>query len=413
MNMLMQSSFASVPIADRRFDSSVCQITPNIASLQVAILCLGGLGGSGKVATDLAKGLAAAGASVSVLTSPEPQWGADRDSSLRHVPVNAPKTPTAPDRSWIMPLAREIIAAVKTYNIKVLSVHYAVGLVEAALAAKQELAASGRNLAVCLTLHGSDVTGFGREPNYGSQLREWMAACDRVTAVSHWLADEAVEILGLVTRPTVIHNSVDLELFRPIWTRVAAPSVALNLCHVSNFRSVKRPLDAIEVLARVRGAGVPARLFMVGDGPLAARAREYALELNVKSEVAFLGATSPTELVHWLNFSDLLLVTSQSESFCLAALEAMACGVPVVGTRCGGLEEVMAELGADMPAQLLSAPSDTATMATKVVQLFNTPSTYQMFRNRLLTMIEFRFSRCAQLQAYANLLSELQQEIRV
>lgn len=409
----MKLSFASVLNVAQRFDSLVYQYyaPTKIASLQIGILCLGGLGGSGKVATELAKGLAAAGAEVTVLTSPDPQWGADRDPLLRYVPVNAPRTPTAPDRSWIVPLADEIIAQVETYKIKVLNVHYAVGLVEAALLARQELAARGQDLAVCLTLHGSDVTGFGREADYGLQLRECIVKCDRVTAVSYWLADRAVKILGLEKRPTVIHNWVDLELFRPIRTKVAARSKILNLCHVSNFRSVKRPLDAIKVLARVRGAGVSAQLFMIGDGPLVARAREYALELNVASDVMFLGAASPNELVHWLSVSDLLLVTSESESFCLAALEAMACGVPVVGTQCGGLEEVVAELGADLPAKLLSPLGDTATMATKIVQMFNNPSTYEMIRDRLVAMIQFRFSRSTQLHVYGHLLSELQQEV--
>ncbi|GAB1543611.1 N-acetyl-alpha-D-glucosaminyl L-malate synthase BshA [Scytonema sp. NUACC21] len=407
----MKSSFATVTHIAQRFNSSAYEITPNLPSLQVGFLSLGGLGGSGKVATEVAKGLAVAGAKVFVLTSPEPQWGADRDPLLHYVPVKAPRTPTAPDPSWILPLAGEIIAQVEAHKIKVLNVHYAVGLVEAALLARQELAARNQNLSVCLTLHGSDVTGFGRDVNYGVQLRECIAKCDRVTAVSYWLADRAVEILRLQKRPTVIHNSVDVEVFRPFRMEVAPRSKCLNLCHVSNFRSVKRPLDAIEVLARVRGAGVNAQLFMVGDGPLAARVREYALELNVANEVVFLGAASPNQLVHWLGVSDILLVTSESESFCLAALEAMACGVPVVGTYCGGLEEVIAELGTDLPEKVLSEIGDTATMASKIVQMFNHPLTYKMIRDRLLSMIQFRFSRSTQLQTYGYLLSELQREV--
>jgi L-malate glycosyltransferase len=383
---------------------------PNLTSLQTAILCLGGLGGSGKVATDLAKGLTAAGASTLLLTSPEATWVRDNESQLNYQPVNAPRTPTTADISWIKPLAQEILEQVETHNIKVLNVHYAVGLLEAALLARQKSA--NRPLSICLTLHGSDVTKFGCDPTYGPQLRNAILACDRVTTVSHWLADEAVKIFQLKTRPKVIHNAIDLDLFHPFRRWIAAPTGTLNLCHVSNFRDIKRPLDAIAVLARVRGAGVPARLIMIGDGPNSAKASQYAQELGVSNEVIFLGAASPNEVVRWLAVSDLQLVTSESESFCLAALEAMACEVPVVGTFCGGLEEVMAVLDADMPNKLLSAPGDTATMAAKIVQLYNKPSAYQQLRESLRDKIKLCFSRSTQLQAYGELFSALQMETK-
>ena len=378
-------------------------ITSDLTSLRVAILSLGGLGGSGKVATELARELTTAGAKVIFLTSPQAQW-VSNDETLEYIPVSAPRTPTPADSKWILPLAQEIIQHVETNNIAVLNVHYAVGLVEAALLARQELASRGYSLSVCLTLHGSDVNKYGRDPNYNAQLRDCILACDCVTAVSNSLASQAVRVFSLPRRPVVIHNAIDLELFHPFRKWIAAPSDTLNLCHVSNFRDVKRPLDAISVLAHVRGAGVPARLIMIGNGENYNKAREYAEELGVANEVIFLGAVSSTEVVRWLAVTDLQLVTSESESFCLAALEAMACEVPVVGTYCGGLEEIMAILDFDMPAKLLSAPGDTTAMAAKIVQLFNTPSNYQQLRDSLRDKIQLHFSRKAQLQAYSNLL---------
>ena len=408
----MLSSFTDNQTTNQPFNTSARFTPTHYTSLRTAILGLGGLGGSGKVATDLARGLTAAGASIVLLTSPQAQWVADHKSSLCYLPVNAPKTPTAADPTWVEPLAQEIVQHVEMHSITVLSVHYAVGLVEAALLARQLLAARNHPLAVCLTLHGSDVTQFGRDPDYAPRLLQAILACDRVTAVSHWLADEAVRIFGLATRPTVIQNAIDLDLFHPRQKWLSTPSATFNLCHVSNFRQVKRPLDAITVLAHVRGAGVPARLLMMGDGPLAVNARKHALKLGVANQVFFLGAVSPNEIARLLNICDLQLVTSESESFCLAALEAMACGVPVVGTLCGGLEEVMAELDADLPARLLALPGDTATMAAKVVHFLNMPSTYQHIRDSLRDKIKRRFSRPGQLKAYADIFSTLQLEVQ-
>lgn len=381
--------------------------TSNLPSEKIAILCLGGLGGSGKVATELAQQLTLTGNpnSIFLFTSPEAQWVNQNHQyqSLNYIRVNAPKTPTPANSQWIKPLANQIIHHIQTHNIGIINVHYAVGLVEAALIAKKELSSKNHTLKVCLTLHGSDITKFGREPEYKYKLKNSIENCDRVTAVSHCLADQAVKILDLKTRPTVIHNAIDLELFQPFSRCNINQNHTYNLCHVSNLRDIKRPLDAITVLARVRGAGIPARLLMIGEGPNLIKAKQHALSLGIFEHVIFLGSATPIELVRWLSICDLQLVTSESESFCLAALEAMACSVPVVGTLCGGLEEVIGILDKDLPELLLSVPGDTTAMAAKVVQLFNNPQTYQKLRNTLPQKIKHHFSRQNQLQNYSNL----------
>ncbi|MEL6162390.1 MAG: glycosyltransferase [Cyanobacteria bacterium J06641_2] len=379
-------------------------LTSNLPSEKIAILCLGGLGGSGKVATELAQQLTLTGNSIFLFTSPEAQWVQNHQyQSLNYIPVNAPKTPTSANSQWIEPLAQQLIHHIQTHRIGIINVHYAVGLIEAALIAKQKLSEQNHNLKVCLTLHGSDITKFGRDSEYKHQLKNSIEKCDRITAVSHWLAEQAVKILNLKTLPTVIHNAIDLDLFQPFPRWNKNQNHTYNLCHVSNLRDVKRPLDAITVLARIRGAGIPARLLMIGDGPNLTTAKQHALSLGVSEHVIFVGSTTPLELVRWLSICDLQLVTSQSESFCLAALEAMACSVPVVGTFCGGLEEVMGLLDKELPELLLSVPGDTAAMAAKVVQLFKNPQIYQNLRNTLPEKIKHHFSRQNQLQNYSNL----------
>ena len=140
-------------------------ITPNLSSEKIAILCLGGLGGSGKVATELAQQLTSTGNSIFLFTSPEAQW-VNQNSCVNYIPVNAPKTPTPANSQWIEPLANQIIHHIENHNIGIINVHYAVGLVEAALLAKQQLAIKNRKLKVCLTFHGSDIYKFWRGPKY-------------------------------------------------------------------------------------------------------------------------------------------------------------------------------------------------------------------------------------------------------
>jgi N-acetyl-alpha-D-glucosaminyl L-malate synthase BshA len=382
-----------------------------LASLRLAVMGLGGLGGSGKVASDMARNLAKRGAKVTLLSSPAPLWGGDCDRYLRYAAVPIPRSPTPYDVRWVKPLAYAIATQIAAAQASVLSIHYAVGLVEAALLAQSYLARQDRRLKICLTLHGTDVTGFGRDPQYRVDLRRRIMACDRVTTVSHWLADQAVAALDLDERPLVVHNAVDLDLFRPQQAVLNKPKKFFTLCHVSNFRPIKRPLDAIDVLARVRQSGASAQLTMIGDGPLRKQAQDYAASKNLAQGVRFTGKLSPAALRDQLQECDAMLVTSESESFCLSALEAMACGLPVIGTRCGGMEEVISALEPALSKALLAPVGNVTVLAQQVLRLAQDTTLRQALGRRCFDTVRRCFTLDQQLRAYGDLFTEIQQGV--
>lgn len=388
------------------------RMTPDRA-LRVGVLALGGLGGSSRVACDLARGLWERGHATTMLTSPRPWWQPQALPGVGCVPLPIPREPRPHDTTWVEPLAEALVGAVLAHDLQALSVHYGVGLAAAAVAARRQLARSGRALRVCVTLHGTDVTSFGEDPEQRTALAAALRACDAVTAVSGWLADRAQRTLELPERPEVITNGVDTELFHPSREAAGEPAGHLRsarprLCHASNFRPVKRPLDALEVLARLRREGVDAELVMVGDGPLRPAARARAQALGLDTSVRFQPPTSPAELAALLRTTDLSLVTSESESFGLFALESMACGVPVLGTRCGGLQEVLAaDTSGELALALLADVGDVDELARLAAAALTAPPRLHGLRRRALALGRTAFPRHRQLHAFADVLGRL------
>jgi N-acetyl-alpha-D-glucosaminyl L-malate synthase BshA len=389
---------------------------------RVGVLALGGLGGSSRVACDLARGLAEHGHAVYLLSSPQPWWQPEAPAGVGLVSLPIPREPRPHDAAWVEPLAQALVQAVLAHDLEVLSVHYGVGLAAAAVEARRRLACRGRAPRVCVTLHGTDVTDFGEDPEQGPVLARALRACDAVTAVSGWLADRAQRTLGLRAQPQVIANAVDTTLFHPADEAVvrgppgalpAAVPKALGrsgerprLCHASNFRPVKRPLDALEVLARLRRDGIDAELVMVGDGPLRAAAHERTAALGLAACVRFMPPASPAALAGLLRTVDLSIVTSESESFGLFALESMASGVPVLGTRCGGLQEVLAaDRSGKLSRMLLADVGDVDELARLAAAALTVPSRLHRLRRRALALGRTAFPREQQLHAFAHVLA--------
>lgn len=322
------------------------------APLSIAVVCYPGLGGSGVVAAELARGLAQRGHRVHVVATAMPErLRAGLGGSLRFERIEVPSSPVFEHGPYDVAVASHVIELCRREPIDLVHLHYAVPHAASALLVKQVLGA--RAPAMVTTLHGTDVTRLGAHPSLHAVTAFAIAACDGLTTPSRYLRGAAAEQFGLPPeRIEVIPNFIDLDRFAPPRPDRAPgamhPLAALFarredgpiLFHVSNLRPIKRPLDLIEVLVRVRQT-LPARLVLVGDGPERAAIAARAHALGVADSLCMLGRRD--DFADLLGHADGFVLPSESEGFGVAALEAMAAGVPVFGYRVGGLPEVVLE----------------------------------------------------------------------
>lgn len=337
-----------------------------MSALAIGLVCYPHFGGSGVVAAELACALAARGHRVHLIASAPPRRALRQTDRLHIHVVQVPGYPVFEQPPHELALAGTIVAVAGAARLDVLHVHYAVPHAASAHLARQTLGARAPRCVV--TLHGTDVTRVGREPVYAAVTRFAVGAADHVTVPSAFLRTAAAELLGApaAARIEVIPNFVDPEVFRPPAARAPGRFAALFpggeagpvLFHVSNFRPVKRPADLVEVLARLRRR-LPARLVLVGDGPERTATAARARALGVADAVCFLGPLA--EVADLLPHADGFLLTSESESFGVAALEALSAGVPVFAWRVGGLPDVVPSDGG-----ALVAPFDLDALAEAV-----------------------------------------------
>jgi N-acetyl-alpha-D-glucosaminyl L-malate synthase BshA len=299
--------------------------------LRVGIVCYPTLGGSGVVATELASGLADLGHETHLFTYAKPHR--DAKGVCCHI-VDVVAYPLLRYPPYDLALASAIVDFVEHVRpLDVLHVHYAVPHAISAFLAKAMLGKA--SFATVTTLHGTDISVVGSDPAYATVTRFGIEKSDGVTAVSESLRRETIELLRIQRPIEVIPNFVDTEEFHPVARAAGAPP---RLAHASNFRAVKRPLDVVRIFAKVRRE-VPARLSLIGDGPELPAALDLAKNLGVFDAIDVHGpiAVPARELA----MADVLLLPSELESFGLSALEALACGVPVVATNIGGIPEVV------------------------------------------------------------------------
>jgi N-acetyl-alpha-D-glucosaminyl L-malate synthase BshA len=347
--------------------------------MRIGIVCFPSLGGSGVVATELAVGLASRGHRVHLFSSEAPQRPLPSGVPLRMHVVEAPAYPVLRHPPYALALASRLIDVGREEGLDLVNAHYAVPHAASAFLAASALGPRAPRIVV--SLHGTDVSKVGGDPSYRSLTSFVVRAADAITVPSRFLRDQARAELGIEGKVEVVPNFVDVERFRPAGKkdmdllRDVFPGMEEGeplLVHVSNFRPIKRTPDLMDLLARVRRR-TPARMLLVGDGPERARAEARARELGLSGAVRFLGPTPDLSTI--VRQGDLFVVTSETESFCLAALEALASGVPVIGYRVGGLPELVTE-----EVGRLVAPFSVDELAEAAVQLLESPERVEMAR---------------------------------
>ncbi len=345
--------------------------------MKIGITCYPTYGGSGAVATELGIELAARGHEVHFISYAQPfRLTAFHEGVFFHEVV-VPHYPLFEYPPYSLALAVRVHEVAEHHGLDILHAHYAIPHAEAAWVAKQMLERDGRELKVVTTLHGTDITLVGQDPSFWAITKFSVERSDGLTAVSDYLRRETFEAFECeVCDIKVIPNFVDPEIYRPgrddCEAKPLAPRGEKLVLHISNFRKVKRVGDVVRIFDRI-AREVEARLVFVGDGPERAHANELAESLGLAERVVFLGKLE--SVAELLSCADLFLLPSEQESFGLVALEALASGVPVIGTGGSGLAEVVD----DGQTGFLHPVGATAEMAASGIRLLAEPDLWQRF----------------------------------
>jgi N-acetyl-alpha-D-glucosaminyl L-malate synthase BshA len=310
--------------------------------MKIAIVCYPTFGGSGVVATELGLELAQRGHEIHFITYRQPVRLALLNPNVHYHEVNVPEYPLFHYQPYELALSSKLVDMVKLYKIELLHVHYAIPHAYAGYMAKQMLKDEGIIIPMVTTLHGTDITLVGNHPFYKPAVSFSINKSDIVTSVSQSLKDDTYKLFNIKKEIHVIPNFIELNKHRnensiSCQRSVMAKKEERIVTHISNFRKVKRIPDIIKIFYKIQQQ-IPAKLMMVGDGPEKVRAEQLCAELGIEDKVIFFGNSNEIDQI--LSYSDLFLLPSETESFGLAALEAMAWSVPVISSNSGGLPEV-------------------------------------------------------------------------
>lgn len=335
--------------------------------MNIGIVCYPTYGGSGVVATELGKALALRGHKVHFITYKQPARLDFFTENTFYHEVYVSNYPLFDFPPYETALISHLVDVVKFEQLDILHVHYAIPHASAAIMAKHILATEGINIPVITTLHGTDITLVGKDPSFEPVVSYSINMSDGVTSVSESLKQETYSHLKKVTRDIkVIPNFIDFTRFskqnREHFKKAIAPNGEKLVVHTSNFRKVKRIDDAVKVFSEIIKK-MPAKLLLIGDGPERVNIEKLCRDLNLGSSVTFLGKQNQVEEI--LSVCDLFLMPSETESFGLAALEAMACELPVISSNAGGIPE----LNVEGVTGFLCDVGDVATMAEKAIYI--------------------------------------------
>ncbi len=310
--------------------------------MKIGIVCYPTYGGSGVVATELGKSMAAIGHEVHFITYQTPTRLEFLAENISFHPVSVPEYPLFEHRPYEIALASRIVDVSLAEKLDILHVHYAIPHASAAFMAQKILKEKKFYLPFITTLHGTDITLVGKDESFAPVVEYCINHSDGVTAVSDSLKRDTIGHFDISREIEVIHNFIDLERFKKLprehFRRAICQGNSKILIHISNFRKVKRIDDVIRIFAEVRKK-ISSKLLLIGDGPERRKAEILCADLGISEEVRFMGKLEAVEEI--LSIADLFLMPSDKESFGLAALEAMACEVPVVSSNAGGLPELV------------------------------------------------------------------------
>lgn len=345
--------------------------------MKIGIVCYPTFGGSGVLATELGKALAQKGHQVHFITYQQPVRLNGFIPNIFYHEVQVPTYPLFDYPPYETALASTLVDVIKNNQLQLLHVHYAIPHASAAYMAKKILEQEGLHIPVITTLHGTDITLVGRDKTYAPVVTFSINQSDAITAVSQNLRDETFRSFKIEKPIEVIYNFVDVQRFtrKPIdaFRRVIAPNGEKILLHASNFRKIKRVQDVVRIFHEVVKE-IPSKLLFVGDGPERGTAEELARQLGVCNDIRFVGKQEQMEDI--LAIADLFLLTSEYESFGLAALEAMAAGVPVIATNAGGLPEIMI----NGQNGYMSDVGDVVSMSQNAITILENEETMKRFR---------------------------------
>jgi N-acetyl-alpha-D-glucosaminyl L-malate synthase BshA len=357
--------------------------------MKIGITCYPTYGGSGVIATELGKELALRGHEVHFISYALPFRLNKYIENIFFHEVETSSYPLFEFQLYSLSLASKMIEVAEFENLDLLHVHYAIPHATSAFLAKQIV--KNKKLKITTTLHGTDITLVGLEPSFLPLVKFSIEESDGVTAVSRFLKEKTITNYYIEKEIAVIPNFVDTEVFKKIsindcaFKKHIAPNGEKVLVHTSNFRPIKRVSDAIKIFDIVQKE-IPSKLLLVGDGPDRSECERLVRELDLADNVKFLGKQEG--LVEILSSSDIFLIPSQSESFGLAALEAMSCGLPVISSSVGGLPELVKHNDCGFIAEI----GDVDRMAKYTLDLLTNEKKYEMFshcaRNRAVNMFD-------------------------
>ena len=346
--------------------------------MKIAIVCYPTFGGSGVVATELGLELAQRGHEIHFITYKQPVRLALLNPNLHYHEVNVPEYPLFHYQPYELALSSKLVDMVKLHKIELLHVHYAIPHAYAGYMAKQMLKAEGIYIPMVTTLHGTDITLVGKHPFYKSAVTFSINQSDVVTSVSQSLKDDTYKHFAITKEIEVIPNFIEINKAKieegtPCYRSLMAKDDERIITHISNFRKVKRIPDIIKIFYKIQQQ-IPSKLMMVGEGPEKENAELLCDELGISNKVIFFGNSNEIDKI--LCFTDLFLLPSETESFGLAALEAMACSVPVISTNTGGLPEV----NSDGFSGYLSNVGDIDSMAENAIKIIQDDVTLSTFK---------------------------------